>query len=254
MPVVPDRARLRPAPAAAARVRRRRGAAPCRDALAPRAWSTWPATACSLSQLLRRAGRVRLPVPSPRRPARRRWFATPAPPTSPPRKGTYLASAGSSTPRRLHDRFGYNPRYTTAEAVDAFVSGGPPRRPARERCAARRVRRCWPGGAAANGVSASPSPARSARGRHSVDEARVIPLHGDAASRAAQPSSGAVARAGRRRRHGAPLSTEPAGLDPAGLAGRRPAWERKARRRARLPAPPPRRATTPSTSSASTPI
>ena len=60
----PTVARLRPAAAAAARVRRHRGHATvprCTDAPAS---STWPATACvSLSQVVRRAGRVRLPVP-----------------------------------------------------------------------------------------------------------------------------------------------------------------------------------------------
>ncbi len=79
----------------------------------------------SLSQLVRRAGRVRLPVPlglGPvaglvRNSGAAEFVAE---------EGHVLRFGRVVDTTRLHTEFGYHPHWTTAEAVDACVSGGPP--------------------------------------------------------------------------------------------------------------------------------
>ncbi len=79
----------------------------------------------SLTQLVRRAHRVRVPVPSPLlgavgalvRNGGASEFAT--------EEGRYLRFGRVVDTTRLHREFGFRPRWTTAQAVDAFLVGGP---------------------------------------------------------------------------------------------------------------------------------
>ena len=184
-----------------------------------------------LSQAIRRAGRVPLPVPGAR--GRRRQpgcSAGAGSPTSRRSRCGSSTSAGSSTPPGCATQFGFTPRWTTVQAFDDFVRGRA-LRPVLDPSASRRRARCSTAGHAAAAVTAGlearrhPAPAR--RRSRPVAEATGHP----------------AARRRRRRARGRwrprrPARPAPSPPEPARRRRPRHAGPDRALRRSRPPTSP----------------
>ncbi len=168
-----------------------------------------------LSQMVRRAGRVPVPVPAPvvhaRRPGRAPGRAARLLPRS---SCASSSSAGWSTRPGCATEFGYTPRYDTVAGVRRRGQA-----PAGWRCGCSRPRCAGPRAPSSTRSGRPPRPARRDR---AVGDARVIPLHGDGSGDRADPS---------RRPRPVPASDPGPERRPTGLGA-------PDRRRPGLPAPP----------------
>ena len=123
LPVVPDRARLRSAPAVRARGRRPRGhpRPPC--SVPGRAPSTSPATACCmLSQALRRSRRATVAVPSLLFPSVGRAMSPRGLADFSPEAVRYLTFGRALDTRAMRRTLGFEPSWTSEGAFMAFVN------------------------------------------------------------------------------------------------------------------------------------
>jgi UDP-glucose 4-epimerase len=84
--------------------------------------------AVSLSQVLRRAGRIRVPVPAPALGLVGALVRNSGVVDFTAEESRFLNFGRVVDTTRLHDEFGFTPRYTTAEAVESYLSGAAPRR------------------------------------------------------------------------------------------------------------------------------
>ncbi len=80
-----------------------------------------------LSQVVRRAGRVRVPTPGPALTAVGALVGNPAVAEITAERPNYLSFGCAVDTTRLHTEFGYSPRYTTGDAIDTLGSAS--RRP-----------------------------------------------------------------------------------------------------------------------------
>jgi UDP-glucose 4-epimerase len=84
--------------------------------------------AVSLSQVLRRAGRLRVPVPAPALGLVGAVVSNSGLVDVTAEEYKYLNYGRVVDTTRLHTEFGFTPRFTTAEAVESYLSGEPRRR------------------------------------------------------------------------------------------------------------------------------
>lgn len=82
----------------------------------------------ALSQVLRHAGRLRLPVPAPALGVVGGLVRNSGVIDFTAEESQYLNFGRVVDTTRLREQFGFTPRYTTAEAVESYLSGVPPRR------------------------------------------------------------------------------------------------------------------------------